>query len=77
MATVTLDDVLKLAEQLSPIDKVRLIEHVAPQLERDLRVIGVQPGKSVRGLWKGLSISADEIDSARREMWAEFPRSDY
>jgi hypothetical protein len=30
MTTVTLDHVLRLTEQLSPLDKVRLIERVAP-----------------------------------------------
>ncbi len=33
---VTLKDVLKLARQLSAIDQVRLIERVAPKVERDL-----------------------------------------
>jgi hypothetical protein len=30
------------------------------------------------GLWSdlGLSISAEEIDQARREMWGNFPRED-
>ena len=37
--TITLDHVLKLAEQLSPLDKVRLIERVAPQLGRELRTV--------------------------------------
>jgi hypothetical protein len=32
MATVTLDEVLELAQQLSPEDQVRLIEHMAPTL---------------------------------------------
>lgn len=74
--TVTLDDVLKLTEQLSPLDKIRLIERVAPQLERDLQAIQEQPRHSLRGLWRGLSLSAEDIDQARREAWANFPRAD-
>lgn len=37
------------------------------------------PRKSVRGLWKnmGISISAEEIDEARKEMWATFPRDEF
>lgn len=35
--SITLNEVLALAERLSPIDKVRLIERVAPQIERDLQ----------------------------------------
>ena len=46
--TVTLDYVLKLTEQLSPLDKVRLIERVAPQLERDLQA-NDGPRRSLRG----------------------------
>ncbi|HEY4722707.1 MAG TPA: hypothetical protein VII92_12715 [Anaerolineae bacterium] len=34
--SITLNEVLALAGRLSPIDKVRLIEGVAPQIEREL-----------------------------------------
>ncbi len=74
--TITLDHVLKLAEQLSPLDKVRLIERVAPQLERDLQAIGDRPRQSLRGLWKSVDISSEDIAEARREMWSNFPRAD-
>ena len=73
--TITLDHVLKPAEQLSPLDKVRLIERVAPQLERDLQAID-GPRRSLRGLWKGVDISAEDISEVRRDMWANFPRTD-
>jgi hypothetical protein len=74
--TVTLDHVLKLAEQLSPVDKVRLIERVAPQLERELQAIEDRPRLSLRGLWKGIDVSAEDIAEVRREMWSNFPRAD-
>jgi len=34
--------------------------------------------KPLRGLWKDLrpSISAAEIDAARKEIWQDFPRED-
>jgi hypothetical protein len=70
--SVTLDHVLSLTEQLSPLDKVRLIERVAPQLERDLQLL--TPRRSLRGLWRGLDITTDDITAARREAWANFPR---
>lgn len=37
------------------------------------------PKKSIRGLWAdlGVSISAEEIDAARHEMWKNFPRDDF
>lgn len=34
------------------------------------------PRRSLEGIWEGMnvSISKEEIDEARREMWANFPR---
>ena len=80
MSTVTLDEVLELARQLSPVDKVRLIERMAPMIERDL--VGAQPGRGPRRSSYGAlahlgpAPSAEEIDEARREMWANVPRDD-
>jgi hypothetical protein len=28
------------------------------------------------GLWEGVSISAEDIDEVRREVWKNFPRED-
>ena len=35
--------------------------------------------KSARGLWKdlGISISAEDIAEARKEMWGNFPREEF
>lgn len=70
---VTLETVLALARQLTPLDKLRLIEHLAPQLER---AIATAPRKSLRGLWRGLNLTDEDIETARREIWAAFPRED-
>ena len=37
-----------------------------------------RPFRSIKGLWAGqqISISAEEIDEMRREMWKDFPRED-
>ena len=37
-----------------------------------------KPLRNVRGLWAdlGVSLSAEEIDAAQREMWKNFPRND-
>lgn len=37
-----------------------------------------QPSVSIKGLWAdlGISLSAEEIDENRREMWKNFPRED-
>ena len=69
-----LEKVLKLAKQLPVRDKVRLIERIAPEIERELEPS--VPRKSLRGLWRGLDISEKDIDEARREMWTDFPRQD-
>jgi hypothetical protein len=75
---VTLEEVLTLAKQLTTPDKVRLIKCLAPEIEREL--LGAQPRwrRSLRGLCAdlGTAPSAEEIDEARREAWASFPRED-
>ena len=71
---ITLDAVLQLAKQLSALDKVRLVEQIAAELERDLQAS--KPRKSLRGLWKGVDIMDEDIAEMRREMWADFPRAD-
>lgn len=75
---VTLDEVLELASRLSPVDKVRLIERIAPEIERALPEDPRTPTRSLLGLVKdlGTAPSAEDIDAARREMWANFPRDD-
>ncbi len=73
---VTLKEVLDLAKQLSPLDKARLIERIAPQIEQELKVARPTPRKSLRGLWQGLDITEEEIAEARCEMWGNFPRED-
>jgi hypothetical protein len=37
--SVTLEEVLNLAKQLSPLDRIRLIEQITPQLKRNLVVV--------------------------------------
>ena len=44
---MTLQEVLKLAKQLSPIDKVRLIQKITPDLEQELAQQKPQPTKSL------------------------------
>jgi hypothetical protein len=71
---MTLEQVLEAAKQLSLTDKVRLIERVAPQIEREIQAARPTQRKSLRGLWRGLDVTPDEIAEARREMWGNFPR---
>ncbi len=72
----TLEKLLELAKQLSAVDKIRLIERLAPQIEHELKSCNPAGRRLLRGLWKGLDLSEEDIDQARREIWSEFPRED-
>ena len=77
----TLEAVLVQAFQLSTLDKVRLIEKVTPKIEEEIRGREAQRATPYRSLWglcrdMGSAPSAEDIDLARREMWAGFPRDD-
>lgn len=70
--SVTLDQVLTLAGKLSVRDKVRLIEFIAPQIERAIESESPKPLRSLYGLWRGFSITEEDIAKARHEMWGNF-----
>jgi hypothetical protein len=76
--TMQLEEVLGFVKQLSLVDKVRLIERVAPEIERDLKTTQKIPKRSLWGICSnlGTSPSADQIDQTRHEVWANFPRED-
>jgi hypothetical protein len=74
--SVTLEEVLNLAKQLSPLERIRLIEQITPQLKRDLVVTSSQPRKSLRGIWKGIDITEADIAEVKAEMSSNFPRED-
>ena len=71
-----LEQAAALAMSLSPLDKVRLVEKILSTLEHDLTTKEKQPKRSLYGLWPDVSISAEDIDEIRREMWSNFPRED-
>lgn len=73
----TLNEVAVQALQLPPLDKVRLVERLMITLEQELAQPN-QPLLSWRGLCAdlGSAPSAEEIDEARREAWANFPREE-
>ena len=73
---VTLEEVVKLANQLSAVDKLSLIEQIAPQIKRELHGVSPKKPKSLRGLWRGLDITEQDIAEAREQMWGNFPRED-
>jgi hypothetical protein len=74
--SITLEKVLNLAKQLSPLDRIRLIEQITPQIKRDLATASLQPRKSLRGIWKGINISEADIAQVKTEMSNNFPRED-
>ncbi|MEH1885047.1 hypothetical protein [Nostoc sp.] len=74
--TVTLEEALVLIKQLSFIDKIRLIEQIAPQIERELTNIQPKQRKSLRGLWRGSNVSESDIAQMRQQIWTNFPRED-
>jgi hypothetical protein len=69
-------DILKGLKQLSPVRKQEVLDFV--EFLRKKEVSPSQPRKSLEGLWAdtGTSITAEDIDEARREMWGNFPRED-
>ncbi len=75
---MSLHEVLNLAKQLSTVDKERLIEQIAAEVERELSDKPRTPRKSLWGLCAdlGKAPTADEIDAVRSEEWANFPRKD-
>jgi hypothetical protein len=73
--TPDLAEVIALAQALPPLDRVRLVEQITAGLAQELEP-DKKPRRSLLGIWEGISVSAEEIDEARREMWGNFPRED-
>ena len=74
--TATFEEAIDVVDHLSLVDKVRLIEYIAPQITQGLTVEQPSSRKSLRGLWKGIDLPESDIDEARREMWGKFPHED-
>lgn len=71
-----LEEILISTRSLPTEDKCRLIRYVTDQIEGDFKKKQTVPRRSLRGIWKGLNITADEIAEARKLMWRDFPRED-
>lgn len=72
-SVITLDQVFSLAKGLTPLEKLRLIEQLALELESALQPAQTTPTprRSLRGLLRGCTISSDDIAEARREAWGD------
>lgn len=68
--------VLAAARTLSPLERVWLVEQVMETLKTDLAPTEKKPKRSLYGIWAGTSVSEEDIDEARQEMWGNFPRED-
>lgn len=75
--TMALDDLVAEARKLPARDRLKLIEQVAASLEPEVDNRPTQR-RSLYGFLAhlGPAPSAEEIDEARREAWANFPRDE-
>ena len=82
VSEVTFEQVLKLARRLTPAEQARLVARLAKIMEEALAegssLTSTGAHIRLRGLLADLgpAPSAEEIDAARREMWAGFPRDE-
>jgi hypothetical protein len=76
--TPTLDELIEYAKQLSPREKLRLVQEVLPGAEASPPAAGASALQSLAGSLSDLgpAPSAEDIDAVRREMFEDFPRSD-
>jgi len=75
--TTLFDQILRLAKRLPPREKIRLIEQIAPEIEQDMTGVSESKRQSLRGAWRKIDITEEDIITARQEMWGEFPRGDF
>ena len=73
-----LENLIKIAKQLSPLEKLRLVEGVLPDIEAGLQQTEAPVLKSLYGTLASLgpAPSAEDIEAVRREMFQDFPRND-
>lgn len=67
--------ILEAIRELPPEKQREILNH-ATRLRDEVNA--KKPFKSIKGLWAdlGVSLSGEEIDENRREMWRNFPRED-
>ena len=76
----TLQEAEALLSNMTRTEKVQLVEKIMRVLEKELATApeASQPRRSLYGMLAhlGPAPSAEEIDEARAEAWANFPRDD-
>ena len=73
---MSLEQAILEAVRVLPAEKQQEVLNHAAKLRDEAG--GKRPFKSVKGLWAdlGISLSAEEIEESRRDMWRNFPRED-
>lgn len=79
MSNPSANTILELLRKLSPQERLKVIAKALPEIEHDLAQKDQHPLKSLLGLCADLgpAPSAKDIDQARQEAWAGFPRGDF
>jgi len=79
MSEAIFNHVRELAMTLTPEEQLSLIGDLAAKLQGKFVPPEKRPFRSLRGALKDLgpAPSAEDIDEARREAWANFPRDDF
>jgi hypothetical protein len=72
--SITLEQAIKTLRQLPARERLKILVEKIAEAEREMPEAPKKPKKSLKGLWKGVSISSEDIDEARREMWGNFPK---
>jgi len=78
MSAMSFEEIAALADQLSAIEKIRLVERLTTGLEQQLANEKPKPRRSLYGILADLgpAPSAEDIDEVRKEVWKNFPRED-
>jgi len=70
------ESIVERVENLS-VERQREVLDFAEYLQHKEKSNGKKPRRSLRGMWKGVDITEEDIAEIRREMWANFPREDF
>lgn len=61
-------DILSGAQQLTVAEKARLLAEISAELRAELAE-PTQPKRSLLGIWEGETLSSEDIDDARQDLW--------
>ncbi len=77
MSELSANTVLDMLRKLPPRERLKVIAKALPEIDHDLAE-SPHPRVSLLGLWKNQesSLSKEEIDKVRKEIWKNFPRED-